>query len=97
VVAPYSSSWTRALDRLYWLPAGGIGNGLDAETWAVIVDADITEVRALLAALRRAGIPGYAARLTWRGPGVPWLFRIWVDTWAWSRAQDVVSRTLDRR
>jgi hypothetical protein len=97
VTAPYSSSWTRALDRLYWLPAGGIGNGLDAEAWAVIADADIAGVRPLLVALRRAGIPAYAARLTWRGPRVPWRCRIWVDTWAWSRAQDVVSRTLGGR
>jgi len=94
VAAPYSSPWSPALGRLYWLPSPGIGNGLDAETWAAI--ADVVEARLLLGALREAGIPGYAARLGWQGPKAPSRFRIYVDTWAWSRSQDVISRALLR-
>jgi hypothetical protein len=43
MAAPYSSSWSRTAGRLYWLPPGGIGNGLDAQTWAALIDADASD------------------------------------------------------
>jgi hypothetical protein len=95
--AAYSSSWSRSAGRAYWLPPGGIGNGLDAETWAVLIDADASELILLLDILRAAGIPAYAARLDWLGRRAPVsAFRIWVDTWTYSRAEDVIREALLR-
>jgi hypothetical protein len=95
--APYSSSWSRRAARAYWLPPGGIGNGLDAETWAVLVDADASEMILLLDTLREAGIAAYAARLDRLGRRMPRsVFRIWVDTWTHARAEDVIRGALLR-
>jgi len=58
-----SSSWSRRASRAYWLPPGRIGNGLDAETWAVLIDADAGEMILLLNTLRDAGIGAYAEAL----------------------------------
>ncbi|HYB86633.1 MAG TPA: hypothetical protein VEC76_07275 [Streptosporangiaceae bacterium] len=97
MAAPYSSSWSRRPARPYWLPPGGIGNGLDAETWAVLIDADASELILLLDTLRDADIAAYAARLDRRGRRRPSsLFRIWVDTWTHARAEDVIRVTLLR-
>jgi hypothetical protein len=92
-----SSSWSRRAARPYWLPPGGIGNGLDAETWAVLIDADASELILLLDTLRSAGIAAYAARLDRLGRRRPRsLFRIWVDTWTHARAEDVIREALLR-
>jgi hypothetical protein len=97
-----SSSWSR-MPRSYWLPPGGIGNGLEAETWAVLIDADASELILLLDTLRDADIAAYAARLDQLGrlgrlgrarPSST--FRIWVGTWTHSRAEDVVREVLLR-
>ena len=95
--APYSSSWSGRADRLYWLPSGGISNGLDARTWAVVIDVDASEVILLLDTLREADIAGYAARLN-RPSRVrrSSVFRIWVDTWTHARAEDVIREVLLR-
>lgn len=97
MAASYSSSWSRRTARLYWLPPGGIGNGLDAETWVVLVDADASEMILLLDTLRDADIAAYAARLDWLGRKEPSsVFRIWVGTWTHSRAEDVIREVLLR-
>ena len=91
------SSWSRRAGRAYWLPPGGIGNGLDAETWAVLIDADASQLVLLLDTLREAGIAAYAARLDRLGRKVSSsVFRIWVDTWTHSRAEDVLRQALLR-
>jgi hypothetical protein len=97
MAAPYSSSWSGRADRLYWLPSGGIGNGLNAQTWAAVIDADASEMILLLDTLREADIAAYAARLNRHG----WMrrssiFRIWVDTWTHARAEDVIREALLR-
>jgi hypothetical protein len=95
VTAPYSSSWSRRVPRSYWLPPGGIGNGLDAETWAVLIDADASELVLLLDTLRDADIAAYAVRLDRLGRRRPSsVFRIWVGTWTHSRAEDVIREVL---
>jgi len=97
VAAAYSSSWSQSAGRAYWLPPGGIGNGLDAETWAVLIDADASELILLLDTLRATGIAAYAARIDRLGRRAPVsVFRIWVDTWTYSRAEDVIRETLLR-
>jgi hypothetical protein len=93
----YSSSWSGRGNRAYWLPPGGIGNALDAETWTELIDADASELILLLDRLRAAGIPAYAARLDRLGRRRPSsLFRLWVDTWARARAEDVIRPVLLR-
>jgi hypothetical protein len=97
MAASYSSSWSGQATRLYWLPPGGIGNGLDAQTWAVLIDTDASDLMLLLDTLREADIAAYAARLDRRSRARPArIFRIWVDTWAHARAEDVIRQALLR-
>jgi hypothetical protein len=85
------------MDRAYWLPPGGIGNGMAAQTWAAVVDADASVLMLLLDTLREARIPAHAIRLDRLGRQVPAsVFRIWVDTWAHARAEDIVREVLLR-
>lgn len=98
MAAPYSSAWSGRVPRSYWLPPGGIGNGLEAEAWVVLIDADASELILLLDTLRDADIAAYAARLgrpgrTRPSPG----FRIWVGTWTRSRAEDVIREVVLRQ
>jgi hypothetical protein len=99
MAAPYSSSWSGPASRLYWLPPGGIGNGLDAQTWAVLIDADASQLILLLDTLRDADIAAYAARVDRLGRrrGRSSTFRIWVGTWTHARAEDVVRKVLLRQ
>jgi hypothetical protein len=99
MTASFSSSWHRfeSMGRAYWLPPGGIGNGLRAQTWAVLVDADASILILLLDSLREADIPAHAVRLDTLGRRAPAsVFRIWVDTWTHARAEDVVREVLLR-
>jgi hypothetical protein len=91
----HQSRWK---DRAYWLPPGGIDNGLDAETWAVLVDVDASDMAPVLAGLGQAGIAAYAAPIGRPGRRAPGReFRIWVDTWPHARAEDVLRRILSAR
>jgi len=56
------------LGLLWWLPPGGQGNGLTDAAWAPVADVDAAIVKALLAELRTAGVPAYAAPVTRRPP-----------------------------
>lgn len=47
--------------RLWWLPSGGYGNGLDDDTWAPVLEVSEHAVAGLLRAFGEAGIPAYAA------------------------------------
>ncbi|MGH3183570.1 MAG: hypothetical protein ACRDOE_16960, partial [Streptosporangiaceae bacterium] len=47
--------------RLWWLPAGGHGNGLDDEAWAPVLEVSEEVVPTVLAVLGEAGVPAYAA------------------------------------
>lgn len=99
MAAPYSSSWRQQWRAAQprWVPPGGIGNGLDADTWAVLVDADASDMILLLDALAEAGVAAYAARLDRLGRRAPSsVFRIWVDTWTHAHAEDVIRRELLR-
>jgi hypothetical protein len=84
------------LGRLWWLPANGQGNGLDDAAWAPLIDVTVTAVQPLLAALRTAGVPAYAAPAP-RVPSRPGLrapagagFRLWVGTSAYGRAEQAL-------
>jgi hypothetical protein len=47
--------------RLWWLPSGGYGNGLDDDAWAPVLEISEQVVPTLLRALGEAGVPAYAA------------------------------------
>lgn len=99
MAAPYSSPWhyLPMMPRAYWLPFGGIGNGLDAQTWATLIDTNASELILLLDTLSEAGIPAYAARRDRVGRRISSsVFRIWVGTWAHARAEDVIREALLR-
>jgi hypothetical protein len=49
--------------RLWWLPAGGYGNGLDDQAWAPTLQISEQIVPQVLDALRDAAVPAYAARV----------------------------------
>jgi hypothetical protein len=98
MVAPYSSSWSRRTGRAYWLPPGGFGNGLNAQTWVALIDVDASELVLLLDTLREADIAAYAARAGKVSRRLPSsVFRIWVDTWTHARAEDVIREVLTQR
>jgi hypothetical protein len=85
--------------RLWWLPAGGYGNGLDDGSWAPILDIDARIAMTLLAALRDAGVPAYTAVLhgpsrrssTRHSRNHDWpAYRLWVGSSAHARAEQVL-------
>jgi hypothetical protein len=88
--------------RLWWLPAGGRGNGLDDASWLAVLDVDGDVPAAqILDAMHAAHVPAYAAHLTGaahagaprferlRGePVMP--VRIWVGSTRFGMARDVL-------
>jgi len=88
--------------RLWWLPSRGMGNGLNDSGWAPVADVEASVVAPLLAELRAAGVPAHAAPMTGR-PSRPRprgaasdepLYRLWVGTGAYSRAEEVLRTRL---
>ena len=79
--------------RLWWLPAGGYGNGLDDEAWAPVLEVSEQIVPQLLSALRAAGVPAYAAAARSAGARLrersqrPESYTLWVGTSAYGRAE----------
>jgi len=73
------------LGRLWWLPPGGLGNGIDDDGWAPILELASDQVAPVLAALRAAGVPAYAAGVR---PGAARArHKLWVGTSAYGRAE----------
>jgi len=89
----------RRFGTLWWLPSGGIGNGLGDDAWAPILDISADLVAPLLAALREAGVPGYAAAGTRHrtprrhGSNEPG-YRLWVGSSAHGRAEETLISAL---
>jgi hypothetical protein len=85
--------------RLWWLPSGGQGNGLDDAAWAPILEVSADVVTPLLAAFRAAGVPAYAASIrpaiSRRGSGPAAAdFRVWVGSSAYGRAVETLITVL---
>lgn len=82
--------------RLWWLPSGGTGNGLDDGSWAPILQISERVVPDVLGALRRAGVPAYAAPAgpaaealrdrSGRSPG----YQLWVGASAYGEAESAL-------
>jgi hypothetical protein len=79
--------------RLWWLPAGGHGNGLDDDAWAPVLEVSQQIVPALLGLLRHAGVPAYAAPARSAGArlrdrtGQPESYQLWVGASAYGEAE----------
>ena len=88
--------------RLWWLPPGGYGNGLDDAAWAPILEISERIVPDVLRALADAGVPGYAAPA--HPPGYrlrdhsqqPEGYQLWVGASAHGRAEDVLVAVMPR-
>jgi hypothetical protein len=86
----------RRFGRLWWLPAGGDGNGLD-DAWAPVLEISAAAVPAVLTALRSASVPAYAApsgpggpRASGQARGKPDGCELWVGASAYGRAEAVL-------
>ena len=80
--------------RLWWLPADGCGNGIDDDAWAPVLEIACQAVPVLLAVLRDAGVPAYAApvrpvsaRLKDGPPEESGCYRLYVGTSAYGEAE----------
>jgi hypothetical protein len=79
--------------RLWRLPAGGRGNGLDADSWAPVLEISEQVAPRLLSVLRDAGVPAYAAPARSAAArlrdcsGRPAGCRLWVGASAYARAE----------
>ena len=88
-----------ACEISYWLPPGGIDNGVWADTWELIVDLDSDDVPTVLDLLATADVGGYVAvpggrRARARGP-VP--YTLWVDAMQYGLAEDLLIKFMQSR
>lgn len=88
--------------RLWWLPTGGYGNGLDDQAWAPALEISEQIVPQVLDALRDAGVPAYAAlaRAPMRRPRdrvrQPDSYHLWVGASAYGRAEAALLAVMPR-
>ena len=88
--------------RLWWLPPGGYGNGLDDAAWAPVLEISERIVPDVLGALADAGVPGYAAPAHPPGHRLrdhsrrPETYRLWVGSSGHGRAEDVLVAVMPR-
>jgi hypothetical protein len=79
--------------RLWWLPADGLGNGLDDDAWAPVLEVSPQIMAALLWVLRQAGVPAYAAPARSVGARLrddtrwPAGYQLWVGASAYGEAE----------
>jgi hypothetical protein len=80
------------------VPVHARTNGLEGDAYAPLLDSAPDRTGGLLLALRRAGIPAYAAPTPPRRPGARLgSDRIWVQVWERARAEDVVRELMATR
>lgn len=48
-------------DIMFWLPPGGIDNGVWASAWAELVDLELSDIAPVLHLLAEADVGGYIA------------------------------------
>jgi hypothetical protein len=86
-------------DVMFWLPPGGIDNGVWAGAWAELADLDADDVDAVLGLLASADVGGYVAtpggRAHRRGQLV--VHRLWVDSLQYHKAEDLLMAYLGGR
>jgi len=86
------------LDIMFWLPPGGIDNGVWASAWAELADLDSDDVAPVLGLLADADVGGYVGTpggISSRRHRV--IHRLWVDSLRYHRAEDVLMAYLHNR
>jgi hypothetical protein len=104
--ADYRMVEVESFDRMWRLPAGGFGNGLDDASWAAVVDvSDEPVAHEVLDKTFAAGVPAYATalpRLETVGPhsrhrvGIAASVRIWLGATRYGKGRDVLLGLLPR-
>ena len=86
-------------DVMFWLPPGGVDNGVWASAWAELADLDADDIEAVLGLLASADVGGYVAtpggRTYRRGQLV--VHRLWVDSLQYHKAEDLLMAYLGGR
>jgi hypothetical protein len=77
--------------RIGWLPRDGLGNGLDADAWAPVLDLEPRLAVTLLDLLATAGVPAYTASIRATRPAT---WRLWVATGRYATAEGVFLREM---
>ena len=86
--------------RLWWLPAGGHGNGLDDDTWAPVLEVSEQVVARLLRVLGEGGVPAYAVLRAPAPSGSGTVpvgrdgYQLWVGASAYGQAEITGSRAM---
>lgn len=77
---------------MFWLPPGGIDNGVWASAWAELADLDADDIDAVLGLLARADVGGYVATPGGRASRRQKLIvhRLWVDSLRYHKAEDLL-------
>ncbi|WP_369637486.1 hypothetical protein [Nocardia sp. JMUB6875] len=91
---PWSQSRAAAT---HWVPARGLANGLNAQSWGVLADLPESQVYRVLFALIDAGIAGYVlpVRATVLEPGdAELVWRLRVDISRFRAAEDLLMELL---
>ncbi len=84
------SDWRKA----FWVPPNGFGNGVGAEAWAELADLPEEELASVLFTLVEAGIGGYVAVPRALRGRSPLMYRLWVDSLQYGRAEDILMELL---
>jgi hypothetical protein len=86
-------------DVMFWLPPGGIDNGVWASAWAELADLDADDIHPVLGLLAGADVGGYVA--TPGGRAHRWgrrvVHRLWVDPLKYHKAEDLLMAYLGGR
>lgn len=87
-------------DMAFWLPPGGIDNGVWATYWAELADLEASDVDPVLDRLADSDVAGYVATpggtLNRDLHGRP-IRRLWVDSLQYHRAEDVLMAYLNHK
>jgi hypothetical protein len=95
-----SAEQTGQRGRLWWLPAGGYGNGLDDATWTPVLEVSERVVPRLLQMLGEVGVPAYAAPARPRANRLrdrtrrPEGYQLWVGASLYGRAEMTLIRVM---
>jgi hypothetical protein len=76
-----------------WLPHRGLGNGLDTDVWAPVLEITGPVAVALLDVLATAGVPAFASPLR---PEPSDVWRLWVGTSRYHTAEQTLLQAMPR-
>lgn len=74
----------------YWLPPGGRGNGVSADTWVLLAELEADYVTTVLDLLAEADVGGYVAAPGGQRARANGCHHLYVDTMRYHRAEDVL-------